>query len=439
MSCLHPILIPNQSKSLNFGESAILSVPCGKCENCKSSYVKSWQIRAYFEAQDTINSGGYIINDTLTYSEKSCPRFLGQRCFSTRHIQLFMKSLREDIKRQYGKRLDFSYFITSEYGSKNTQRPHYHALFFVKSSFVDPITFSDLISKHWKSGRTDGAKYNGVHYVLSKRVLSDSSSAHAVSCYITKYFTKSQYLTDRLTSLVDSYVVKRFGQDYWKNYDHLLFRRKLLRTFGHSLKVSKGFGSYLLTQYSSTQLVDNNFTIISDRKIRHLPRYYKRKTLQFWKRNKDKSYSWFYNSLGVSYLKKLHANQDEYNTNYLVSRGLTPSSDLLLYMRRRGKIVSYDMDSFNPENYDPQIVKPFSLRTTVKDKYMFGGRFVAIDTFEHPTSVLSSAGDYITFEEFKKYIYLLPQYEKLLENSPTPEQCPIDIKHEVRRLYDSTI
>lgn len=439
MSCLHPLLIPNQSKSLNFGESALLSVPCGKCENCKSSYVKAWQVRAYYEAQDTINKGGYVLNDTLTYSEKFVPRFLGQRCFSTRHIQLFMKSLREDIKRKYGKRLDFSYFITSEYGSKNTHRPHYHALFFVKSRFVDPVEFSELVSKHWKYGRTDGVKYNGVHYVLSKRVLSDSTSSHAVSCYITKYFTKSQYLSDRLTSLVDFYIIKRFGHEYWRNYDNILFRRKLLRTFGHSLKVSKGFGASLLNQYSSTQLVENNFTIVSDRKIRHLPRYYKRKTLQFWKRNKDKSYSWYYNPLGVSYLNKLHDNQDSINTNYLLSLGLQPTPDLLLYLRRRGRIVSQDMDLFNYDNYNPDFVKPLSLRTTLKDKYLYGGRFVAIDSFDNPSSSLSNIGDYVSFEEFKKYVYLLPQYENLLVKDSLPVQCPYDVKHEMRRLYDSTI
>lgn len=74
---------------------------------------------------------------TLTYDEKHVPRYRRMRTLYKRHPQLFLKRLRK--AGHYCK-----YVLVGEYGSQ-TQRPHYHAIFWTTASQED-------IQKAWYYG-----------------------------------------------------------------------------------------------------------------------------------------------------------------------------------------------------------------------------------------------------------------------------------------------
>lgn len=68
-------------------------------------------------------------------------------CLSRSDVQKFIKRLRININRDYGKNETFRYFITSEYGP-NTFRPHYHGILFTDSDKIAE-SIEQLISKSW--------------------------------------------------------------------------------------------------------------------------------------------------------------------------------------------------------------------------------------------------------------------------------------------------
>lgn len=148
--CLSPILVP----VTKCGQVHYIQVSCGKCLECKARYTNDWKIRLthHFEA-----TGYNAVFFTLTYDEDTVPivtshnaplfdgRFIEYRqdgrfksgrdgivrTCRKRDVQLMIKRFRERYQRSHdGKRLDFTYFICSEYGAKG--RPHYHGIFFGK-------------------------------------------------------------------------------------------------------------------------------------------------------------------------------------------------------------------------------------------------------------------------------------------------------------------
>lgn len=156
--------------------------------------------RSTYEFHDCISAGGFVYFDTLTYSEGNVPRIrdiiscgTADYCFNHKHITDFMKRLRIDLQRHY-KGVSIRYFLSSEYGTKNTgtHRPHYHVLFFVYGD-ISIKEFSLLVSSNWTFGRTDGLPYKPYLYVESHNSISKSSMANILHTanYVTKYVQKS--------------------------------------------------------------------------------------------------------------------------------------------------------------------------------------------------------------------------------------------------------
>lgn len=73
--CLSPITIPNQTKyiSLRHRDQFLMQVPCGHCAECQRTLSNQWYFRSYYEWIDVEKSGGYVLFDTLTYSNKYLP------------------------------------------------------------------------------------------------------------------------------------------------------------------------------------------------------------------------------------------------------------------------------------------------------------------------------------------------------------------------------
>ena len=134
MSCNAPLEAWRRNKPTKNGKLSLsftpvpgqlsMPIPCGKCMGCRLDKAKEWALRCWHESQ-MWESSCFV---TLTYSDRSLPRYSGTPTLNPRHFQLFMKRLR---KARHDR---VRFFQCGEYG--NLGRPHHHALLF-NCSFAD--------------------------------------------------------------------------------------------------------------------------------------------------------------------------------------------------------------------------------------------------------------------------------------------------------------
>lgn len=169
VTCLHPITLKNKYTHEN------ISVPCGKCEACKSMRANRWVSRINQE----MKFSSFNIFFTLTYSDEFLPLIdlsditadewkilvedtQSYECFKyykyylpyarKRDLQLFIKRLRQQIYRckeipEPEKVL--RYYAVSEFGP-TTFRPHFHGILFFESEYFFNHAY-DFILKAWST------------------------------------------------------------------------------------------------------------------------------------------------------------------------------------------------------------------------------------------------------------------------------------------------
>lgn len=175
--CLSPIAITvKKTKNKDGSEKARSAskkvfVPCGKCARCESKKRADWAFRMYYENLNQ-RYGWFVL---LTYNEENVPWInysTGEitsiakstsssfaetdnvsRCVSKKDVQLFIKKLRSQQK-YWSKQLNFQneqirYFIVSEYGTRQTNRPHYHAIIWGMHPYIADRLQTGSI---WKKG-----------------------------------------------------------------------------------------------------------------------------------------------------------------------------------------------------------------------------------------------------------------------------------------------
>ena len=131
MKCPTPISIKDKSDANPNGKaSKRITVPCGKCGNCRRARRNQWAFRLTQELKDSENA--YFI--TLTYSDEKLPEFIDYDSGEIKSnlvkedLQKFIKRLREKQYRQTKER-KFRYYAVGEYGTE-TDRAHYHLIGF---------------------------------------------------------------------------------------------------------------------------------------------------------------------------------------------------------------------------------------------------------------------------------------------------------------------
>lgn len=131
MRCPTPISIKDKSDANPKGKaSKRITVPCGKCGNCRRARRNQWAFRLQQELKDSENA--YFI--TLTYSDERLPQFVNKQTNEVKSnlrkedLQKFIKRLREQQYRQTNQR-KFRYYAVGEYGTE-TDRAHYHFIGF---------------------------------------------------------------------------------------------------------------------------------------------------------------------------------------------------------------------------------------------------------------------------------------------------------------------
>ena len=343
--CLKPLKINNPAKrfDLKGGQPLILEVPCGRCAECKKNKRLEWYFRAYHQCQDTINTGGYVYFDTLTYSDDNVPHLsdfvdLAQikdcadfMCFNHVHWRNFLKNMRRQIHFHY-KGCSFKYFLTSEYGTDErfTHRPHYHILFFIKGP-IHPFDFSKLVSKCWNYGRTDGLPYKSNSYtaehVYGYNLGFPQDGTPFEICtkvcnYVSKYVTKDSKFQNEIDNRIE--LLKK----HIDNEDEL---KDIIRSVDMFHRCSQGFGLGYLRQLDADEynfIYQNGACRIGDKaRIKYvikLPLYFKRKLFYKVLKREDNTLYWQLNDVGIDYQKRyLLSCVDKLSANYRLLLSLT--------------------------------------------------------------------------------------------------------------------
>ena len=307
--CLNPIKLVNPKKriSLQGGQLFSISVPCGKCAECKKAAQSEWYFRTYYEAQDTYDSNGYVYFDTLTYNNEELPHISefvklpegidDHSCFDVRDYRNFFCQLREEWHRLYkagmvrgDSRENLKYFLTSEYGTSDegTHRPHYHVLFFVKNNAIDPLILSKLVHKCWHKGRTDGIDFHPYHYVMNHvfgpKYNSDMLHLQAVCNYVSKYVTKESHFEEVVDKRLNQLFIVKYGED-WRDDDATRSRsdrfKLLKKNMSQFHRQSHGFGENFLKYNDYEEVFKTGMISMPDKHsiVKHipLPNYYQYK------------------------------------------------------------------------------------------------------------------------------------------------------------------
>lgn len=131
MKCISPLTIRRNT--------AIDTVPCGRCNFCLSNKRNDWTFRLYQEF--LVSKSAYFL--TMTYADEHCPiTDQGILTLEKRDVQLFTKRLRKQHSKFSSDTI--RYYTVGEYGTQ-THRPHYHSIMFNLSNKVD-------ILKSWQLG-----------------------------------------------------------------------------------------------------------------------------------------------------------------------------------------------------------------------------------------------------------------------------------------------
>lgn len=234
--CLCPVSILNPKKRLAFGvDKFLLQVPCGHCRECNDTKQNEWLLRTYYESLHTLEQGGFVLTDCLTYNPKFRPRLsrfdssligssLDFDCFDRSDVRHFLVRLRSELTRLgYDYRQGMKYFLTSEYGAdvRYSHAPHYHIAFFVTFD-ISPFVLSELIHKCWQKGFTDGLPFKSKKYLIEKNHLIQSgkngvANISAAIQYVCKYVTKDSYFQKEVDDRIDLVVRSHYGDDYMKS------------------------------------------------------------------------------------------------------------------------------------------------------------------------------------------------------------------------------
>lgn len=215
-----------------------ITVPCGKCADCRSSYVLSVVQRCQMEARTS-----YVYFVTLTYRDSDLPTLTfttedGQKIdifyADITHIQALVKRLRNLPK---FRDRDFRMLYVTEYGSEKF-RPHHHMMFFVGCKKTDDDTTPFYFERYLKAsiymlyGENIGTRKHPVYrkyfdyrerwingkknttfsvqlvrdYSLEPndpRAINSEDSVSAACHYLISYLNKPSRYEDSLTEFVD--------------------------------------------------------------------------------------------------------------------------------------------------------------------------------------------------------------------------------------------
>lgn len=338
--CYNPKVYPSNSEFINtatIGTRLYNTCNCGCCAECLKAKHLEYYLRTSAEYYNTINNGGFVYWETLTYNNECVPVLCSEYDLTTRHYtsvlkrgfdnytagkknnfvdcnvltfnrddyRIFFKNLRSRlVKRGHGYK-NIKYFFVSEYGDSikgATLRPHYHCIFFVQNPNITPEILDTCIRSSWKFGQRFDEK------PISQKILDGLGACNYVAKYVNK---PADYI-----KLIDRYCANHHLNDYDK---------KLIMPFHVQ---SNGYGESL------TSMDIKRFDIDPDKcydlalkkgkcyivdamgkRTFPLPLYNIRKLFYMTTKDSQGKLHWELNDLGVQYKKNLQLDSLQKQVN----------------------------------------------------------------------------------------------------------------------------
>lgn len=212
MSCLFPSRIVNarykRNGSVPLAEALILSngeippdywltIPCGRCPECRRKYRSQWRLRLLLEA--SCQSLRDCLFCTFTFDDKYLDSSKKGTSLDRSTAASYLRRFRDNLRKTLG--VYPRYFAVSELGS-NTERYHFHAILWFPRGSLRRISY-DSIKNCWKFGfswvspvRSRGA-FNYVTKYILKRSESDLSFTPQVFCSTKIGLNRALKLLDR--------------------------------------------------------------------------------------------------------------------------------------------------------------------------------------------------------------------------------------------------
>lgn len=231
-------LTKNPNKAVD--RRVTITVPCGRCMDCRLAYAYGWSIRVMHECQ--MNASNVFV--TLTYDEANVPRDYG---LDYRHFQLFMHKLRKSVPGR-GR-----FFMCGEYGDQ-FGRPHYHAIlfncefpdrvFWKYNERGDPLYTSDELSGLWGLGFCSfgEATLESANYVArytTKKITGPSAG----SAY--QYLSEDGEVCDRDPPFLQSSLKPGIGARWFEKYQSDVFPCDFLVFEGKKFPVPRYYSKLL--------------------------------------------------------------------------------------------------------------------------------------------------------------------------------------------------
>lgn len=120
-----------------------LAIPCRKCALCRKRNAREWMFRAVAETQSS-RSVPYFI--TLTYNPANRP----VDGVDKKHVQDFLKRLRQILTRDHDYTETIRYFAAAEYGS-HTKLPHYHLILWNMPINMSAMDVYKVVHQAWSA------------------------------------------------------------------------------------------------------------------------------------------------------------------------------------------------------------------------------------------------------------------------------------------------
>lgn len=183
--------------------------------------MEAYEVRLYYEYLDVQRVGGQTFYYTLTYNEKSVPKYYGHNVFDYEDLRYLLNGgFKKMLLRKYGS--DLKYFVGAELGEGEGVRgmannPHYHILFFLRPTKnprypyvkIDPQSFCDLVQTYWQGFRDSAGfhDYRTAKFGIAKAGKNLGLVNSVAACiYCAKYVTKDV----RLKSLENEIRYREF-------------------------------------------------------------------------------------------------------------------------------------------------------------------------------------------------------------------------------------
>lgn len=237
--CVAPIPLRQETskwksrKAFQIAQSDVINVPCGRCVECRRTYINGWVFRLTNELKAKTTTSAYFLtltyDDTQLYNpENGLITQYGETNLNYKHHQDFIKRLRKS----YGNgKSCIKYFAVGEYGDKS-DRPHFHTIIFNAEQ--------KNILETWKHGN--------VHF----GEVTESSIAYTLK-----------------------YAYKKIGRVHKKDYSNPEVTREIERAL-----ISRGLGAEYAESKQVKKYYQNDITNqakINGGKVQPLPRYYRQK------------------------------------------------------------------------------------------------------------------------------------------------------------------